>query len=389
MVKNDSSEEFQLAGGPLYWIGNRFHLVRNKTDVIRFGCMVSFCIWAFQILLSIFDGYAGRIFSFSMISFHVSFLLAIPLFFICESAVAPRISIFIRDLINSRIIPENSIPSIRYTIRSIRCLKSSGVIELLLLCVAYLLPMLSCLPQVSHIAPKWDAPALKTYGDAGIAFMVYTWFCQPFFRFLVIRWLWHLCLWWYLLWRIKTLNLNLIPIHPDKMAGLGYIEVVQVNFLLLIFAFSSVFSARFAENILAGIFGFEKLHFFIPLLFILMATLFIAPFLMFSRKLLLCRADGLSTYMGVASRYIGAFDDKWIQNKNYGNEQLLGSPDIQALSDLINSMNVVKSMHVFPVGKRFIINMAMATGIPLVPLLFLKYPLDELIIQIVKMVFGM
>src|SRR5277367_4668855 len=56
------------------------------------------------------------------------------------------------------------------------------------------------------------------------------------FRFVVLRWIWRLCLWWLLLWCTSRLELHLVPIHRDRADGLGYLEVVHRQFGLLILA---------------------------------------------------------------------------------------------------------------------------------------------------------
>jgi hypothetical protein len=80
----------------------------------------------------------------------------------------------------------------------------------------------------------------------------YWYFCLPLFRFLLFRWLWRLGIWWDFLRRVAKLDLHLVPTHPDRAGGLGYLEVVHTNFFPLVFAFSAVLSASFAEGISTG-----------------------------------------------------------------------------------------------------------------------------------------
>jgi hypothetical protein len=93
--------------------------------------------------------------------------------------------------------------------------------------------------------------------------------------------------------------------------------------------------------------------------------------------------------MSMASRYVNAFDERWIQDKSATGESQLGAADIQSLADLTNSLNVVSEMRPIPVGPRLVKNLAAAAILPLVPLLLLKYPIDKLAGQLFQALTGL
>lgn len=68
-------------------------------------------------------------------------------------------------------------------------------------------------------------------------------------RFLVLRWFLRLFCWTSLLLRVSRLELNLLPSHPD---GYGGLENGHREFLPMIIAFSSIVSASFAQELVAG-----------------------------------------------------------------------------------------------------------------------------------------
>ncbi len=70
-----------------------------------------------------------------------------------------------------------------------------------------------------------------------------------------------------------------------------------------------------------------------------------------------------------------------------GSEEVLGSGDIQSLADLNNSYEIVSDMRTVPFGLEDITRLAAATAAPLVPLLLTIFPLEELIVRFVKIVF--
>jgi len=68
-------------------------------------------------------------------------------------------------------------------------------------------------------------------------------------------------------------------------------------------------------------------------------------------------------------------------------ERLVGSSDIQSLADLGNSYNVVRTMRIAPITKEVVLRFAVATLVPIVPLLLTMMPLEELLKKLVKILF--
>lgn len=135
--------------------------------------------------------------------------------------------------------------------------------------------------------------------------------------------------------------------------------------------------------------AFETLYRLIPMVLLLVAVLFIGPLVMFSRKLWVCRVAGLSEYMAMASRYVHAFDRKWIRDEQASSESQLGTADLQSLADLTNSVNVVRNMRIIPAGQRLMVQLAASAILPLLPLFLLKYPVNELAAQLFQMLTGL
>jgi hypothetical protein len=194
----------------------------------------------------------------------------------------------------------------------------------------------------------------------------------------MLRWLWRLGLWTWFLWRMQRLDLLLVPTHPDGAAGLGYLEVVQEHFAPLVTAMSAVSAASLAESIVAGTMAFEALYRLVPLVLALLGVLFVGPVLVFARKLWLCRVKGWSEYMAMASRYVEAFDRRWLRDEKVTGEAQLGTPDLQSLADLGNSVNVMRNMSWAPVSRRLVAGLTGAALLPMAPLLLLQYPLTDL-----------
>ena len=390
MKENDKIQEFSLLGGPLHRLGCRLGLVSGKTNTFWLGIALGLLAWGVLVLLGLLQGVSHKIFSLAVIGGHVRLLVVIPLFFLCETFVVPRMAEFVRNIISSGLVPQAELPALASDIRRVGRLKDSWLAEILFLLAAFALPMLETITNLpGGSTGNWSSILSQAGGKFTLVNSWYLWFCLPLFRFLIFRWLWHIGLWCYFLLRVEKLKLNLMPTHSDGAAGLGYLEVVQEHFAPFALAISAILSASFAEDISSGTMAFEALYRLIPVVLLLNAVLFICPLLIFFRKLWICRITGLNEYMAMAHRYVDAFDRKWIRDENATGESQLGTPDMQSLADLTNSVRVVRDMRCIPASRRLVMELVVCVILPMVPLLLFKYPIAELVEKLFRTLAGL
>jgi hypothetical protein len=67
-------------------------------------------------------------------------------------------------------------------------------------------------------------------------------------RFITYRWAFRYLIWSLLLWRVGRLGLHLMPTHPDRAAGLGFLTVSQRQFGILFAALGCAFAGRVANS---------------------------------------------------------------------------------------------------------------------------------------------
>jgi hypothetical protein len=112
----------------------------------------------------------------------------------------------------------------------------------------------------------------------------------------------------------------------------------------------------------------------------------LGPLAMFSPQLASARRRGLARYGNLANKYVTDFDEKWLDSDK-NDEPILGTADIQSLADLGNSYAGVREMRIVPFGLRDITRLVAATAVPLLPLLLMIMPLEELVMRIIKIIF--
>lgn len=70
---------------------------------------------------------------------------------------------------------------------------------------------------------------------------------------------------------------------------------------------------------------------------------------------------------------------KWLRDPPPQDEKLVGSSDIQSLNDIAGSYSVVQGMRLFPFDKAAVLQTAVVTLMPVLPLALTMISLEELI----------
>ena len=214
------------------------------------------------------------------------------------------------------------------------------------------------------------------YHLVAVPVLLYFWF----------RWLWRVFVWAEFLWSVSRLNLNLVATHADRAGGLGFLGTAQTSLGIFAFCLSAVLSAEAAFLIV-----FERVDietFKVPYAALLAAVELIVfgPLLMFVPVLMRTRLAALRDYGELVDRYNRSFHEKWVGGKVPADEPLLGSADIQSLADLGNSFRFIQEMIAFPFSLRAILQLAVVTSLPCLPLLLLVMPIGKIIELLAKAV---
>ena len=204
------------------------------------------------------------------------------------------------------------------------------------------------------------------------------------FQFLLVRWYFRLFVWMRFLWQVSRIELRLAPLHPDRLGGLGFLSNTVYAFALLATAHGALLAGQIANRIFFLGAALPQFKAEIAAVLIFMLCLVLGPLLVFAPQLAAAKRVGLREYGTLAERYVRAFDAKWLRGGAPADEALVGSGDIQSLADLGNSYDVVRTMRSLPVTKEIVLQLAVATLAPVVPLALTMMSLEDLL----KKLFG-
>jgi hypothetical protein len=389
--------EFSLVlGGPLFQLLVRTRLATPDLHLVqRRIIFISLIAWLPLLILSVVDGKAwggaGLPFLHD-IEMQIRFLVALPLFIAAELLVHQQLRLVVAQFVEREIITKEVLPRFRELIASAMKLRDSVAIELILFMLIFvgghfLWRSMSGETEIATTTGTWYATAINGGTEFSPAGYWYNFVSRPLFQFIVARWYFRLFIWARFLWQSSRLDLKLIPTHPDRAAGLGFLGLAAVAFTPLLLAHGALLAGLMANPIF---FADAKLTDFTAeiiggVVFLLLIAL--GPMFAFSPRLMQARRTGLHEYGLLASRYVREFDRKWVRGGAPRNEQFVGSGDIQSLADLGNSYQVIRDVQPFPFGKDTVIQLVVITLIPIAPLVLTMIPLEELITKLLAAVF--
>ena len=389
----DEAPEFSLViGGPLFQLLRRAHLSDDALQLVRQRIVViSLLAWLPLLILSAVDrkmiGGVAVPFLFD-IEVHVRFLLAMPLLIAAELLVNQRMRPLLKQFLERQLIPPDARGQFEAAVASATRLRNSVSAELALVALVYLVGVLVIWRQYMALgAATWYASSAGEGSQLTLAGAWFGYVSLPFFQFLLCRWYFRLFIWMRFLWQVSRIDLALVPTHPDRLGGLGFLAGIVNAFALLALAHGTLLAGQIANRIFYVGAALPQFKVEIALVVIFMLCLVFGPLLVFSLQLAQAKRIGLREYGTLAQRYVREFDTKWLRGGAPVDEALVGSGDIQSLADLGNSYEVVRSMRIAPVTRDAVVTLAVATLLPVVPLGLTMMPLEELIKTLVGVLF--
>ena len=381
-----------VLGGPLFQLLRRTRLSDDGLALVHRRVLAGVMItWVPLLLLSWLEGRAwgGVTVPFLLnAEVHARLLLAMPLLVLAELGVHLRMRQIVAQFFNRDLIAAEDQPRVTGAIESAMRLRNSLAVELFLIVLIYAVGI----PMREYIAVEastW-ASGSASGGEGWINLSMAGWWHAlvsiPLFQFLLLRWYFRVFIWARFLWQLSRITLRLVPTHPDRVGGLGFLTNVVYAFAPVLLAHGVLLSGLIADRIFfdgARLTQF-KVEIFGGVGVLVFLVLF--PLMVFLGQLARVKRTGLGEYGGLAQRYVREFDAKWLRGGAPG-ESLIGSADVQSLADLSNSFQIIREMRFVPFSKETVLQLAIVTLAPVAPLLLTMISLEELLKRLLSAVF--
>jgi hypothetical protein len=380
-----------VLGGPLFQLARRTHLAGDALELLRRRLIiVSLSAWLPLLILSTVSGLAwsGVKVPFLLdIEVHIRFLVALPLLVVAELVVHQRLRPVVRQFLERNLVPADSRARFDAAVASAVRLRNSIVAEVILIALVYVFGMAYLWPRYGALGvPTWYATPVEGGRHLHLAGWWYVCVSVPVFQLFLLRWYFRLFIWIRFLWQVSRCRLSLIPTHPDRAGGLGFLSLTVVAFAPLLAAHGALLAGMIANRIFfqgATLVAF-KVEVIVVVAFLLVVVL--APLLLFTPHLSEARRVGLREYGALAERYVRAFDRKWLRGGAPEQEELVGTADIQSLADLDASFEIIRGMTIVPITRNTVLQLAVITLLPVAPLLLTMVSAEELLTRLLQVV---
>lgn len=389
-----AATDFSLVlGGPLYQLMQRTHLTGDVLELLgRRIVMFSLVTWVPLLLLSSMEGLAWgdkvHVPFLLDVDVHARFLLALPLLIVAELVVHQRMRKIVEQFLTRGLIDDSTRAQLDAAIAAALRLRNSVTAEIVLILLVYVVGVgVIWRTQVSIDVPTWYRPNPDVILQPSMAGWWYSLVSLPIIQFILLRWYFRLGIWTRFLWQVSRIELNLMPTHPDRTAGLGFLADI-------VFAFSPLVAGQ--GVLLAGVLA-DKIFFtgavltdfkpeIVAVVTVIVSVIF-GPLLLFSPQLSRAKRQGAAEYGILAQRYVREFDAKWLRGGAAPGEQLLGSADLQSLADLDSSFQVIREMKFLPISRDTMVQLVFMTLLPVAPLVLTMIPMGELLNRFIGIVF--
>jgi hypothetical protein len=313
---------------------------------------------------------------------HARLLLGIPLLIVAEAVALNIMARVFPQFVHAGIIGRAELPRFRAVLARTARLRDATLPWVILIGVAFAWAFTDSGAYRAHelLWATGDGPT----PSLGFGGLWYVYVGRPIFLALLLGWLWRLVLLAITLGRIAKLDLAIVPTHPDRAGGLGFVERFPAAFSIVVFVAALLISGGWGHD--AEFHGLDVHSLYPMMVAALVAALvvFLAPYLVFTGPLGRAKKQALLEYGALVARHGRGVRKKWILGDAKEDDPLLSAPEIGPVADTVALYEAVQRMRPVPLGKTALLAIAVPVLIPFFAVLAIQIPVKELLGGLVK-----
>ena len=390
-VSSPIAESFSIMrGGPFYRLLTQLGLTGSERhQVIRRAPIGTSLCWFPLLILAAAQGLAAgtkvRIPFLLDYAVQARFLVALPILILAESVIEGKWRNIVIEFLRSGLVDRSDAVLYESILRSIMKLRDQVLPELVMVVLAYLPPLfLGKTELLAKGTTSWHILS-QTSSELSLAGWWFRLVSAPVFRFLLLRWIWRMCLWTLFIWRVSRMKLYLVATHADLAAGLGFLSEGQEAYSSIVFAGGAVIAGsvlnaiRYQGETLSSLKTPMIAYGVLALILLVVPLLVVTPVLFGVKKKALCE------YSRLVTEHDQLFETKWIRDYPSQRANILGNSDSSSLVALGSSYTIIRKMGIVPIDKASLKTLALAAALPMLPVILLVTPVDEVIHAVLKM----
>jgi hypothetical protein len=311
---------------------------------------------------------------------HARFLVAIALMVLAEAAVDKGLHRLVAQFTLSGTVGDTARQPFKQVLAGLCRWRDHSLPWVLLLGIVLGLTLADA-PDPHADDMTW---ALAGTGDLGFGGWWVAYVSRPIFLALLLAWVWRLGLLTLLFWRIGRLDLSLVPTHPDRVGGLGFVQALPGAFSLLSFALTVVMASHWAHGLLYHGQTLASLKLPVLAFVLIMAGALMLPLVMLAPALIKTKQRALPAYADLVGRHGRLVHSRWIDGQPVADTALLDAAEIGPVADTAAIYQAVAAMQPVPIGKRAIGSIVLPIALPLIAVVALQMPVKAVLLKLLK-----
>jgi len=312
---------------------------------------------------------------------NVRCLVAIPLLILAEGAALRTTVAMARQFVRNGLVTEAQRGAFAALLRDVARLRDSSLpwVVVLGLTLAWVIAD----PADPHNdALSW---AVDGAGNLGFGAWWFAYVSRPIFSVLVLGWLWRIVVVFILFRRISKLDLALVPTHPDRAAGLGFLEYFPGAFALVTFAVTAVVGSGWAHDVVYHGERVESMIQPLALFTAVWALLMLSPLLAFAPKLMATKRQARLEYGRMVGEQGRLVRRRWILGESVAQGEMLEPAGVGPVADAQTLHDAVMRTRMAPIGKAALFAVLIPILLPMPAVFALQVPLKTMLLKVLKM----
>ena len=320
-------------------------------------------------------------FALHHLELHVRCLLGIPLLVLSEPLADRIMNAIVANFPASGLIRDDDQRRFASLVAGVRRLRDSRIVWVALCSVVALITLMAARRPLDaeREAVEWGTAATG-FGHTWALFVL-----RPLFLLLLLAWLWRLVVTWVLFSRIARLELQLVPSHPDRSGGLGFVQLHPAAFSLVVLTLSSVVCASVGEQIVENRLHLGQFQGPLIALVVLLVVVFLLPLTAFGGQLRRSRMRARFQYGTLAGRHVRGLHRRWVEGLVVEDAAIMDAPEIGPAADVATLYELTTRMRPLPIGLQPLISVLLPAVAPLLPVATLEIPLKDILAKVLGM----
>lgn len=312
-------------------------------------------------------------------SVHTRFLLALPALILGERVARSALKRVLPRFVQMELVGEDKVPAFKELIADIIRLRNATMPWV---AVAGVILAAALVPDTGiHLDELNWAKDGSGLGFGGWWFLLVA---QPIYQLFLFSWLWRVVLLFVLFRRIVKLGLDLLPAHPDRLGGLGFIAATPRGFAPFAFAVSCVTASKWAHDIAWHGAHVSELKLHGAIFVVLLMAVCLSPLTVFMPPLKSARRKGIAEYGALVARHDRQVARTWLRGEAVEDRALLEAPELGPSCDIHSLYDSVRGMRILPVDKSSLLPLLIPLALPLLAASTIEIPIAELVGKVFK-----